>query len=556
MAATAALAAFLTWQFMPRDTADRAAIRFQYPAAASGIFNRVLAVPPDGRFVAMTAAPPDQRSATSLVKVRWIDTVQEHWIDGTTGARDPAVSPDSQHVSYWADDQIRRVPARGGPVLAVGAAPGRPLGLSWADDGFIYFGRGAEGIWRIAASSGAAELVEPVGKDRYAHGPQLLPGGWVLFTRSSRVNGWNDAEIVAARIGSEEETILVSPAHEARWIPGYLTYVHDSQLYVKRFDERSRTTSGDAMLLAERLALSTMDTTGAAFYGVSNTGVLAYVEAPPLQMMWREAGRETPLAIPPGRFSQVRISPDGRRIAARAFENGWQIVVYDVDRGTSTKLTTSGSNRDPLWSHDSEWIYYASDVNGGLDVWRRRADLGGPAELVYGAAGNQAPIGLTPAGELVFVSLDPSGSTIARVHPARPESPTVLVDRALDGTDGSLTRDGRWLAYTARAGGPWQVRVLDLATGRHATAAHGYGAIWSPDGTTLLYQTNTGIRLLTVDTGGVFAVGPDVPVPGSVPLPGTCDLASRTRILVLQLRDPQGHTTVVINWPALMNPHR
>ena len=41
------------------------------------------------------------------------------------------------------------------------------------------------------------------------------------------------------------------------------------------------------------------------------------------------------------------------------------------------EVRVDGSNRNPIWSHDGAWIYYASDKNGTLDVWRRRADLGG-----------------------------------------------------------------------------------------------------------------------------------------------------------------------------------
>jgi serine/threonine protein kinase len=556
LAAAVALAVFITWSFVPRDAGQRGAVSFQYPAAPSGSFNRVLAVAPDGRFVVINSIPPASGSQASALKIRWIDNVKEQWLEGAEEPRDPAISPDSQQIAFWSKDQIKRVPAQGGPVFAVGTAPGRPLGVSWADDGYIYYGRGVEGIWRIRAAGGAAERVKPAGTDRYLHGPQLLPGGWLLFTRSSRVNGWNDAEIVAARLGSDEETVLISPAHDARWIPGFLTYVHDSQLYVRRFDERTRQTSGEAQLLAERLTLSTMDTTGAAFYGISNAGVLAYIQTIPFQMTWREGGNETPLAIPPGRFSQVRISPDGRRIATRAFENGWHIVVYDIDRPTGTKLTTSGSNRDPVWSNDGEWIYYASDVKGGLDVWRRRADLGGTAELVYGAAGNQVPVGFAQDGELVFVLLDPGGSTIAKVNPSRPDSLRILVDRPLDAPEASLTRDGRWLAYMASAAGPWQVRVMDLVTGRHVTAADGYGPRWSPDGATLMYQTFQGVRLLSVNTSAGFAPGVDVLVPGSLPSPGTCDVANGKRVLVLKQPDAEGQATVVVNWPSLLSPGR
>jgi hypothetical protein len=83
--------------------------------------------------------------------------------------------------------------------------------------------------------------------------------------------------------------------------------------------------------------------------GPAQLPFLLIVAAGVQQMTWRE-GVETPLAIPPGRFSQVRLSPDGRRLAVRACENGWHIVVYDVDRPTGTKLTTAARSRGgPKW---------------------------------------------------------------------------------------------------------------------------------------------------------------------------------------------------------------
>jgi len=146
LTAAVAAAVFITWRLAPRDAGERGAIRFQYPSSASGIFNRVLAVSPDGHFVAMTSSKPGSEASGSHLNIRWLDNLQDQWIDGSDGARDPAISPDSQQVAFWSNDQIKRAPARGGPVVAVGAAPGRPLGLSWGDDGYIYYGRGAEGV--------------------------------------------------------------------------------------------------------------------------------------------------------------------------------------------------------------------------------------------------------------------------------------------------------------------------------------------------------------------------------------------------------------------------
>lgn len=261
----------------------------------------------------------------------------------------------------------------------------------------------------------------------------------------------------------------------------------------------------------------------------------------------------------PGRISQPRLSPDGRRVAVRQFENGWHIWWYDVDRATGTRVTDDGTNRDPVWSADGEWIYYASDRNGELDIWRRRADLGAPAELVYGPSGNQVPVGVTPDGRwVVFLTLDPNGSAVARVDPARPDSAEVLVDRSVDAPAASLSPDGRLLAYASFNGGAWQVRVLDIATRRQLTADSGYQPEWSMDGRALLYEDSGALKVMDVMAGAVFQAGAVRSVSGRTFAIDCCSLMRRDRIIVAELIRPDAvdWISVIVNWPAAAKARR
>ena len=65
-------------------------------------------------------------------------------------------------------------------------------------------------------------------------------------------------------------------------------------------------------------------------------------------------GVETPL---PGQVTRAwgtgTLSPDGRRVAnSIAGDNGSDIWVVDLARGTPTRLTFGGTNDNPIWTRD------------------------------------------------------------------------------------------------------------------------------------------------------------------------------------------------------------
>ena len=264
-----------------------------------------------------------------------------------------------------------------------------------------------------------------------------------------------------------------------------------------------------------------------------------------------------------GFVTQAELSQDGTRVAVRAFANGWHIWWFDVDGATGTKLTTEGTNRSPVWSPDGEWIYYASDSNGELDIWRRRTDLSTPAELVYGADGNQVPVGISSdLRSLVFITLDPIGSTIARVNLDRPDDVQMLVDRPIDAPNAALSPDGRLLSYQSMIGGDWQVRVLEIETGRQRTVDAGFSTAWSSDGKTLLYMSYRDPRDIAASVKMArVSPGPTVE-PLGIMLSGPafsnrcCDLVGPERVLAILETSTSPPINVVVNWPELVKGGR
>lgn len=78
-------------------------------------------------------------------------------------------------------------------------------------------------------------------------------------------------------------------------------------------------------------------------------------------------GGETTLPVEPQAFQRPSLSPDGTRIALEIVApNGPDdLWVYEVDRGTRTRLTFEASHTDPIWTPDGTRITYSDQARAG-----------------------------------------------------------------------------------------------------------------------------------------------------------------------------------------------
>ena len=151
VAAAVVVGAFVTWQFCGRPICGAApVVRFEVPTDAQRDLQ-----PRDRRVARRPVRRRTPTRANAGLTVRALDQIEAAALPGTRGARDIRRSLPTAGTSCSGSDQIKRVRSTAAPSSSVGPAPGRPLGISWATDGFIYYGRGAEGIWRMPESGGS-----------------------------------------------------------------------------------------------------------------------------------------------------------------------------------------------------------------------------------------------------------------------------------------------------------------------------------------------------------------------------------------------------------------
>ncbi len=126
-----------------------------------------------------------------------------------------------------------------------------------------------------------------------------------------------------------------------------------------------------------------------------------------LGVSWITASADTPLWM-----RDVQISPDGQQIV---FCYKGDIYKVAVSGGEAVRLTTQDSyESNPIWSPDSKQIAFASDRNGGIDLFIMSAD-GGNAQRLTTHSGTEIPSAFTPDGQYVVFSAniqDPAQSAL------------------------------------------------------------------------------------------------------------------------------------------------
>ena len=151
----------------------------------------------------------------------------------------------------------------------------------------------------------------------------------------------------------------------------------------------------------------------------------------------------TPLPVPSAFYGAPRLSPDGSRVVVSVSDPDTDIWVYDVVRGTSTRITSDGKSLWPIWTADGTRVVFAS-TRGGPAVLRSKLANGAGDDpvLVSNALINRAA-DWSSDGELVFQQVKES----ADLWVLRPPSAQRLyyASRGDDG-DARLSPDEQWLA--------------------------------------------------------------------------------------------------------------
>ncbi len=405
-AVVGALFVALLWTLWPNKRSDAVEISAKHLKQSVSLNGSVIGVDlsPRGDAVALAA---------DMIRVLDLKTGQMNAYPQAGLGVHVEFSPDGQTLLLTQSTGIARISLANGSVVRIlDSREGGPRATWMNDEWVIYEDRQA--IFRASLTTG--EILRVTTTDslsgEYDHDwPHVLPDGKTVVATAefrdapSRIGFW---DIESGRnLG-----YLNFPGYRAQWLrSGHLIFEMEQTIMALPFDPGSLSQTGPLVSIANNAQADGMSLSddGTLVHAGMNIGL--HINSQPIiptVIVQGEMGESgDPLQIPPDRYRNLVISPDGLQ-AATVVETIGEIAVatdiwiLDLQSGSRRLLTQGGNNDYPAWTADGDSLFF---------VRRQRND----DIMVIAASGRGGAriVDETPVPEIADLDISKDGSVFA-----------------------------------------------------------------------------------------------------------------------------------------------
>ncbi len=540
--------------------------------------------PPSGQTIFSVALSPDARRILFLLKdeggrdsiaVRSLDSLEIRRLPGTEDARGGFWSPDGREIALFSEGRLKRMSAEGGPVQTICESGGAFYG-AWSRQGTILFEKEfASPIVAVPATGGTPQPVTALdparGEVAHFH-PAFLPDGRHFVFVAPNLDPEKTSVMLASLDSKDVRRLFHADSNAVFADPGYLLFGRNSAIFAWRFDPRSLELVGDPAPAFEPVRCLREDNFLAASAAGNRLVYLSWFGRRRLVWVDRK-GRELGTLGEIGGYTDVRISPDGRKVAAAlrdpAHGQSQDIWVLDAFRGTGSRITAELTDEfNPAWFPDGERLVYVSDRAGFFDLYERPAN-GGAEKILLRTKQDKLLPTVSPDGRHLLMSV-PEGGNFTRVLIPLSERGDSLRPSAgfrFSEEHPEISPDGRWTVFNSNESGQREVYLQPLPEGpkRQVSIGGGQMPVWNRNGSELFYAARDGTlmsvalrlaagRLETAEPQPLFPL--QLGVKGELPwLRHTYDVSPDGQRFLVIRRAPDAEAdsaVVVTNWTAVL----
>jgi serine/threonine protein kinase len=342
------------------------------PPRDSSFVQNGFAISPNGRQVAFVAAATNGKNKLWL-RAMTASNAQE--LNGTEGAMFPFWSPDSRAVGFFSEGKLKTVDRATG-IIQIVCETLPAVGATWNSEGIVLFvPTSGQPVYKVRASGGPPELViKPVLGDAYRW-PVFLPDGdhflFYLARAPASVASMKSAQASGLYLGSLSSPTLkllsTDIVNNVAVGADRVYFVRDRSLFAQSFDMRHMELTGKPELVAPE----ELEGDPAFFrygFSVSDDGLVIFqsVADNASRLSWFDREGHELQSIPGDTFRDPELSRDGNLLAVSSDDgrNGNRSIrIYDMLRGTSTRITNAGSDAFPVLSPDAKLVVFNDQFN-------------------------------------------------------------------------------------------------------------------------------------------------------------------------------------------------
>lgn len=379
-----------------------------------------------------------------------------------------------------------------------------------------------------------------------------------------------DAIFLASLDTTFTPRLLTSSASSSAFANGHLLIAREQTLMAQPFDAANLQIKGDAFPIAESLYFEAL--TGKTSFTVSENGILAYqtgASSPGISLLWYgRDGKKTTTINQFAVYNDLRISPDGKRIATAIFDQKSgkpDVWLHEIDRDVWTRFTFDPHvDRWPIWSPDGSQIVFTSNRKNRDDLYQRASSGAGSEALLLGSKNDKDATDWSRDGRfLAYDDFDPKTNGDIWILPMSGDrKPFFFLQTEFNEQRAAFSPDGRWVAYESDESGQFEVYIRPFPGPGVKWQVSTYGgtrARWRRDGKELFYLAvdekiiSADIKLAstTVDVGTIRPLFQTRPFGG-----GYRDIYDVTgdgkSFLVASPGSEENSSpvTLVVNWPG------
>jgi serine/threonine protein kinase len=504
-----AVAAMLVMRFLQPSARPQPKIMFSVeppPGYQVSQPEIAVALSPDGGRIAY--AVTDSKGKDSLW-VRAFDSLSPRRLEGSESSDEysPTWTPDGKAVIAAADKKLVRLSATGGAnevlcetfdglpstinregtILAWTAPPTRIISVSADDYCALHYKSPYNGTQSDVA---------------YAY-PHFLPDGDHFLFAAIRKDKHH--EVLLGSLGSSKTQVLIRNGSYPKYISaGYILFSRDGFLMAQKFDEKSKSTSGEAFL-AYPNQLAFEAAFGWAAFDASRNGTITAEEqaASPMLLRWCDrSGQVLKTLGEPEYATTPRLDAQETHLLLDVYSprtHAGDIWSLDLEHGTKRRESfqdRSGTGWS-TWTAEGGRIVYSVLVGTQAEMFIKTAGSSDNGKMIQtGLDGSKIISDVSPDGNwILYQDYNDSGAEPANYGQSLIDGKRFLIGPAAADELPRLSPDGGWVAVPSNESGSVEIVVRPFAPGAAGGGTQvsfdgGHDPRWSRDGKELFYRTN------------------------------------------------------------------